>query len=290
MTIAARAGIVWPIRSDSATLTGGSYESTLPLTNAQTATVADVARTTTDAIASATINVDMGAAVEIAVVALSRHNVQKDGLWRIRGGSDVTFATNSYDSGWIAAWPVQWASGVLPSGHPNYATRLLTNAQIAALNPARDLVHVMGAATSARYWRIEIDDTTNTDTFIAFGRLVMGPMYQPSSNMNVGATMGFDDGTIVARTLSGAKYFDARPRGRTITATFGPVSNAEAVGVLREIHEQTGVDGQFYWLTDPSDAANLQRTSFLAQARQLSAVEYAAAGFGTYPFACDEVL
>ena len=43
------------------------------------------------------------------------------------------------------------------------------------------------------------------------------------------------------------------------------------------------------WL-DASDAFNLQRTSFLATIRQLSAVEYAAAGRAALPLVLDEVL
>jgi hypothetical protein len=286
----ANCGFVWPITSDTATLSGGTWDAGLPLTNAQLPAVATVARTVTDANADSIVNVDFGAASEVGVVALSRHNLQKDALIRVRmsAASDMSGAT--YDSGWVAAWPVQWAADVLPSGHPNAATRLLTNAQIAALDPARDIVHVLTTPTTARYLRCEIDDDTNTDTVVEIGRFIAGPLYRPSNNLNVGAAFGIDDASVIGRALSGTRYYDQRPKGRTLQASFGPLTQDEAVGVLQEMQRQLGTSGQLYFVLNPEDAPNLQRTSFLATFRELSAVDLASAGFASFPLALEEVL
>jgi hypothetical protein len=284
-----RCGFLWPILSDSATLTGGSFVSGLPVTNLQDGRLAHVARTATDSIADATINVDLGSAKTVEAVALCRHNIEAAGLWRIRGASDSGFTTVLYNSGWIDVWPEQWASGVLPTTHPSYTTRKLSQAQIDALNPRRDAIHVF-TATAARYWRIEIDDTANADAYIEAGRLVLGGIYQPTYNFNVGAALGFDDYTVVTRALSGTRYHDTRRRGRRVDGQFGPIGDAEALTVLRELQETLGIDGQFYWFMDTAAVEDLQRQSFLATFRQLSAVELAAAGFASWPFALEEVL
>lgn len=280
----------WPITSDTATLSGGSWLAGLPLGNLQTDSLAAVARSTTDALADTLINLDYGAASAVSVVALVRHNMRSTALWRIRGGSDVTFATNTYDSGWISVWPVQWATGVLPSGHPNAGTRLYTDAQINALNPPRDAVHVLPTETSARYWRIDIDETANTDTYVQIGRLVVAPRFTPTYNFAVGATFGFDDGTTVGRSLSRVRYYDDRPKGRTLSLAFENLPDAEAVTVVRDMVEDLGASGQVYVVTDAADTHNLQRRSFLANLRELSAVTYAAAGYSSVPLVLDEVL
>lgn len=280
----------WPLVSDSATLSGGSWLSGLPLTNLKTNALGTVARSSTDSNADTIINVDCGAASAISVVALVRHNLRSAAQWRIRGGSDVTFATSSYDSGTVNVWSYQWAVGSLPSGHPNASSRLLTDAQIDALNPKRDAVLVLPTEVSARYWRIEIFDSSNADNYVEIGRLVMAPRYQPSYNFSPGAEFGFVDGTVAGRSLSGVRFYDARPKARTLSLQFDVIADAEATTVLRDLLEQVGTSEPLYVVTDPSDTVNLQRRSFLANVRQLSGVRYASAGYSSLPIVLDEVI
>ena len=278
----------WPLASDAATLSGGAW--TLPLTNLQLPALASVARSTTDANADTIINIDQGSALAVSVVALVRHNMRSAALWRVRLSTVSNFATNVYDTGWIAVWPVQWPVGVLPAGHPNAATRLLTDAQITALDPPRDAVHVLSAETSARYIRIEMDDTTNSDTYVQIGRLVVAPRFQPTCNMAVGSEFGFDDGTTVGRALSRARIYDVKPKGRSLSLSFENLPDTEALTVLRDMMEQLGQSGHVYVVQDPADTELLQRRSFLATLRALSAVRYAAARYAAVPVVLDEVI
>lgn len=277
----------WPLVSDTATLSGGSW--TLPLTNLQTAALGTVARSTNDANSSTIINADYGSAKAISVVALVRHNLRSAATWRVRGSAASDMSAPVYDSGTVSVWPVQWPTNTLPTGHPNAATRLLTDAQIDALNPKRDAVMVFTEAT-ARYWRIEIFDDTNADTYVQIGRLVMAPRFQPSVNLAPGSEFGIDDGTTVGRSLSRVRVYGVVPRGRTLTASLVNVATTEAVSVVRDMLTDLGQDGQVYVVTDPADTTMLQRRSFLANPRQLSAVQYQAAGYDTIPLAFDEVL
>ena len=64
----------------------------------------------------------------------------------------------------------------------------------------------------------------------------------------------------------------------------------EVRAVARDMLEALGQSGQVYIVTDPSDTELLQRRSFLANPRQLSAVQYQAAGYDTIPMVFDEVL
>lgn len=281
----------WPLTSDTATVTGGSWLAALPVTNVQTASLAAVARSTTDALADTILNVDYGAASAVSVVALVRHNMRSTALWRIRGSTVSNFATSVYDSAWIAVWPVQWPTSTLPAGHPNAATRLFTDAQINALNPPRDAVHVLATETSARYWRIEIDETANTDTYVQIGRLVMAPRFQPSQNFDIGSEFGFQDGTAVGESMAGVRYYDVRPKGRTLSLAFGSLPDPEAITVMREMVETLSLSGQLYVVTDPADTYNLQRRSFLANLKELGPVAYAwAASYSSVPLLLHEVI
>jgi hypothetical protein len=187
-------------------------------------------------------------------------------------------------------WPAQWPVGVLPSGHPNATTRKLTDAQIDALDPKRDAVYLIPSEVSARYWRIELDDEANTDGFIQIGRLIMAPRFVPTYNFAVGAEFGFIDNTTSNKSESGATFFTERPKGRCVTMAFQNLPDLEAYTVLRDMMENLGTAGQLYFVTNAQDVETLQRRSFLARLRQLSSVQYAAAGFSTVPVVVDEVL
>lgn len=276
----------WPLSSP--TLSGGSWP-TLTLANLLTDDLAAVARSGTASNADTIINIDHGAAVATSVIALVRHNMRSAATWRIRLGNDATFATHAYDSGTIAVWPEQWATGVLPNGNPNATTRLLTDAQINALNPPRDAVHVFTEVT-ARYRRIEIFDSSNADGYVQIGRLVDAPRFQPTDNMAVGSELGFIPGTQVGNSLANSRFYRRRPKGRSLSVNFQFLPFDEGIAVVRDMVEQLDQSGQFYIVADPSDAPNLQRQSFLATLRQLSSVAYAAAGRTAVPLVADEVL
>jgi len=280
----------WPMIGDDATMSGGSWESTLPVTNLQADTLGLVARSTDALAASSLVNVDFGVAKYAGIVALVRHNLQVNATMRVRASAASDMSAPVYDSGHVAVWSYQWDTGVLPSGHPNAATRLLTATQIAALDPKRDAICVLPSDVSARYWRIELTDTGNTDGYIQAGRLVLAPRVTAPYQFSVGGEFGFDDGTTVGRSMSRTRFYDTRPKGRTLSVTLPMLSDAFAVTVIRDMIESLGVDGQLYVVPDSSDTTSLQRRSFLANLRALSSVQYAAAGYNAMPLVLDEVL
>ncbi len=278
----------WPMVSDVAMLSGGLW--TLPLSNLQLARVGRIARSTNADLTSTIINVAYAAATAISIVALSRHNLRSAARWRIRGGSDVTFATHTVDSGWLDVWPEQWAASVLPAGHPNAATRLLTDAQIDALDPGRDAVWLPESEVTARYWRIELDDTTNADGYLDIGRLIMAPRFVPTYNYAVGAEFGFVDNTTSNKSESGSQFFNVKPKARSLAMSFVNLPDKEAYSVVRDMIEELGIAGQLYLVSQANDVESLQRRSFLGTVRALSSVQYAAAGYSTIPLVVDEVL
>lgn len=73
-----------PIRSDAGTLSGGSWEATLPLTNLQTAWLAEVARSTDAALASTALVCDQGSSKRIRAVSLHGHNLSLAAKYRVR--------------------------------------------------------------------------------------------------------------------------------------------------------------------------------------------------------------
>lgn len=80
--------IGFPNLIDDATLTGGSYESTLPRANVADRRPKVVARTTDDATASTQFDADLGSGKRVDMAALFGHNISLAGLVRFRAQTD----------------------------------------------------------------------------------------------------------------------------------------------------------------------------------------------------------
>lgn len=86
--------LAWNNRTDSGTLSGGSWLTTLPLTNLQNRQVQKVARSTNAATSSTQFQIDLGQARTIGVVALVVHNISVSGYARITGSDSSAAWTN----------------------------------------------------------------------------------------------------------------------------------------------------------------------------------------------------
>jgi len=87
--------LVFPNLVDTATLAGGSWESTLPLTNLQDRRLAKVARSADASLTSTTVTVTLAATRVVRAVGLHGHNLSLAGRVRIRGTQDESSWTRS---------------------------------------------------------------------------------------------------------------------------------------------------------------------------------------------------
>ena len=82
----------FPIYSDAGTLytptlSGGSWQATLPLVNLQNRYLAKVARSSTAAVADTLFEVDLKAARRIGCIAIPKHTLSQAATVRFRGAS-----------------------------------------------------------------------------------------------------------------------------------------------------------------------------------------------------------
>lgn len=284
----AQSALAWPNWIDAAgvTFSGGSWDSALPRPNVATPRLAEVARTTGVATGDTVLRIDAGAARHVDVLAVVRHNLSAAATIRVRAFSDA-FTTTVYDSGVLDAFPEQWPVGLLPSGHPNAATRRLTTADIRQRR--WDVSHVLPSPVTARYWEVALADTTNPDGYVEIGRVWLAPLYQPSINVRYGAAAGLVSEAAIGRALSGTRYVEDRPTARTRAVEFGDLPPAEAEAVLGDLVGALALGGQVYWFDDPTATWNRARTSFLAQLTTLAPVVRASFRQGSVALALEEV-
>lgn len=263
--------ISFPNRVDECTLSGGSWEVTLPLTNLQDRIISKVARSTDDALASTKFDAALTKDRPIRVVVLVKHNISTAGLYRIRGSLVSDFSSTVYDSGWQDVWAAN-SSLTIDWEEDNYWDGLPTAEDIEGFNA--NLVHVLDYPIVARYWRIEIDDTTNADGYVEIGRLFMASQWQPPTNMVYGAALGYDTTTSIDAALNGTEYFDSRTNFRTFRFTLENLSYDEGHARALEAFKRLGIDNEVFIIPDPEDTTQMLRRAFLGRLKQLGALEY----------------
>lgn len=286
----------YPLYSDvgrlhTPALSGGSWvnTATVKLTNLQTRHLSQVARSTDDATASTQFDVDLGTARQVRVLALLGHNISRAGLVRIRGSNTVgDYSSPVYDTGWLDAHDVAYPVDVLPWGHPSLWD---------GRHSAEDLlyvdvpfVHISAEFEFARYWRVEIDDTANADSYVEIGRLVIAGAGQASINMEYGASVGLDDQTARVETDGTATIYRERPNRRRWVFTIGNHDEDESLVLVHDMQRRLGKSGQLFFAWDPTDSVHMHRRSGLAVFSDLSTIEQASFGHNKSAFALIEEL
>ena len=269
--------LAWQNRTDEGTLSGGSWQSTLPLANLQNRVVQKVARSTNANLSSTKFDIDLGAARAIGVVALVVHNVSVIGKVRITGDDAADFATPVYQSAWIDAWPAgQIPQSLLEWEDDNFWLGTLSSNQRAGYQSP--FIHVLPTQQILRYWRVEVDDTTNTDGFIQIGRLFMSAAWRPSVNYDMGAQLSYTDPTPVAASLSGAEYFDVRSKAREFTVRLSALTESEAYDYALQIQRLAGVSGEVLVVPDTADTTRIPIRAYLGRLTDLRPIAHAKNG------------
>lgn len=279
----------WVNRSDAATLSSGSWVSTLPITNLQNRQIQKVARTTNAATSSTKIRVDLGSSRGIGVLALVAHSISATGLVRVGAYTSNLYISATYLTDWVQAWPDGLAlNDTLEWEDDEFWLLSVSQEQLAGYRAM--FFHVPPTPQVSRYWQIEIDDQTNPDGYVQIGRLFMGPAWQPALNYGYGAELGYEDPTPIETSLSGAEYFDERPRARVFRATLGGLDESEAYSGVVEMQRAVGTSGEVLLVPDPDDTEYAPLRAFLGRLRRLAPVTHSNLAYQTATIEIKESL
>jgi hypothetical protein len=268
--------LAYPNKIDSAAISGGSWSSSLPLTNLRDRQIGLKTRSTDDALASAKFEIDLGDVLPIRVLALVAHNLESAAKIRISAGDSAGFSTTTYTSDWVDVYPssylsemLEWESDLFWYGQPTLDSLVGGN---------RTYVHMLAAAHYARYWRVEIDDTLNTAGYIEIGRLFAGDGWQPQYNMSYGSALGYEDASTVEEAWSGAEYFDRKTTRRVMSVLLEHLTDNDAMMRVLDLQRAQGTTQEILVCWDPADTTFFLRRSFLARASKLDPIAAARAG------------
>ena len=128
--------------------------------------------------------------------------------------------------------------------------------------------------TSARYWRIDINDLGNTAGYIEIGRAFFADSWQPIRNISNGCELAWNSRTAVEEAAGGAEYFDQRQPYRTFRGSLDWLDQDEALMGAMELQRRMDVWGEVLFLLDPANMTYRRQQSFLARLRELTPLEY----------------
>jgi len=261
----------WNNRTDSGTLSGGSWLASLPLTNLQNRQVQKVARSSNATTAATQFTIDLSQPRAIGVVALVVHNIIVSGKVRITASDTAGFTVTPYNSGWLDVWP----SGMVPQSLLEWEDdnfwlgTLSANARAGYQSP---FIHLLPSSQNLRYWKVEIDDASNGDGYVQIGRLFMSSVWRPSGNYSYGAGLGYTDPTPIDTSLSGAEFFDVRSRYRVFNFELQYIETNEAYAYALELQRLSGNSGEVLVVPDASDAANQPYRAFVGRLLQMGEI------------------
>jgi hypothetical protein len=243
--MAGKLTMLMPWDSDAATLSGGSWATSLALLQDMqpTYSVQSVDATVTSTI----IILQATSAQAWSGLALGRTNLSAAALIRIRAATSLGNLTSSpsYDSGWISAWPT--------SGRP-------TDAGLTWL----DIFKLFSAGGSFVWWRIEIDDHTNIAGFVEFGRLYIAAAWTATYNFSYGSGRGHAELDVRNKTETGFTNTDKRGAQRLFDLRLNFVASADAEDFIYEVRRRTGTAGDFFVCLDPTETTRLHRKMMMA--------------------------
>jgi hypothetical protein len=278
----------FPNRIDDTTLSGGSWEATLPLTNLQNRTLGKVARSTDTDEASTKFDIAQASDLNNRTIALVNHNMSLDATVRVYGSTVSDFATTVYDSGAIEVWPAVYSPSDLEWEDNNWWSGRYSAEEREGYTWA--FVHVLPTNVNARYWRVVISDTTNAAGYVQIGRVFLGPVWQPEINMAYGVDLGWNTDTQIQKARSGAQYFDERNPQRNVNFAVNFMSLSQAMGRAFELQRRAGVSKEVLYIFDPADTQQALRRQFLGRLRELSPIEFPTYGVHNTGFSIEELL
>lgn len=283
----ARAVFLYDSFSDGAAVSGGSFVSTLPLSNVQTRDLREVARTTSVDSSATQFRVDFGKLRPIGGYAIGPTNISPGATYRIRlyGGPDGT--EQKYDSGPQIRPGSGIEFGTLVWGHPALWTGIDKDEVDTSDIAFFDFFQTDILASSMT---VEIIDEGNARGYIDIGRLLIGRALRFKHNYAYGSNSFFMRPlTDREESLAGTEFFFRRAQRRGFRCVFEYLPETQLFDAVYRVME-LGVEGQMFVIPDIEDTANLQKRSFFSTLNELPAIEQAVYRRGTTAFDLKEVL
>ena len=206
------------------TATAVSAATSMPASNLNKVQPSDVWRSTS--LTSQYIEVDLGLAKAVTVVALLFTNLTSAATWRVQAGTTTAYA--DYDSGTVTAW----AGATQNVDRPHAFLDLTT------------------ASKTYRYWKIDLTDAANPAGYFEAGRVILANAFQGTRNYSYGAGRGYKDLTTTKDAFGGQMLIEDKAKRPVISFETNWLTETEMEASILEL--QRNMTGAVFAMLDPS--------------------------------------
>jgi hypothetical protein len=272
-----------------------SWVSTLPLNNVKTNDLSEKARSVNDSFFTITCDFTAIEDKAIGAVSLIEHNLSSNAKLTIRGykgGTLVYSSPNTY------AWPYLSEQNSFWS---TYAFNVQPISGSRKDNERSVFIHLLPTNLAIDKIEIDVDDTSNPDTFIQLGRIFIGTLFKPSRNANFGeVSVSVIDNSEVQLTRAKSKRFNLLRKQRSVNIVWSTVTREDALTEIYTIQRYSGntkeiLFAEGYPVEDTlsgdiiydSDWFSL---AFIANATELNALNYVNVNLYSNGFRLDEII
>lgn len=255
--------LCWGNRADASTLSNGSWNSSLPLTNLKDPNVRKVARTLNAGPAATLFAADMGATYTLRGLALANTNLSSAATVQVKAGTAAPDSSNNFATGLV------YDSTALNAKQLSFFGDIPTD-----WGQQYPIIFPFATAVTARYVTVTIVDGSNPDGYVQIGRLFMANGIQPTVNPEYGLQDGRDELSTIVKARSGTLYAQKiTPRPRWVQFHLPYLSQAEA-DIVHEMDAAIGLTDEVLYIPDPSNLPLTQRYGMLGLIHEMSALEY----------------
>lgn len=279
--------IGYPNRADDATLSGGSWEAALPIANVQDADLGIVARSTDATTASTRIDLDLTAAYPVRCIFVYLPNATLSATVRLYADDEATFTAPPYDPGAENVYPTSF----FPANTEFYGEDVSSSAMTQELwdeGLRYPYIHIPATDQDYRYWRVDINDTTNSDGYVDVARVWIGTAYRPAVSWRQGGGYGYNSASASVRTQGGKKRSISLPKYRTAQLTLPSVTEDGGTIQCLDVMRRIGTTEQFAFVFDETDSTHLQRRSYLATLGAVNQLTFPSTAWMDVPFLVEE--
>jgi hypothetical protein len=180
------------------------------------------------------------------------------------------FTSPTYDSGWLEVFPTIYESLEPYWGHPSFWDGKPTDEDIAT-----NFYPIIGTHSElqfARYIKWEFDDSTNPRGYFDIPRLFISAAWQPTFNIEWGASVGFFTDTEIRKTLNSREVATKKPVGRIMRVSLSNLPKSEVYSNIYNTILQQGITGQVFVIFDPDEVEGLHQRAFLATMSELTSI------------------
>lgn len=270
--------MAYPNVFDFATLFGGAWQPTLPISHLFDRNLSRVARTLDAATASTKFDLIFDKARQVDVVGFFAHNFSVTATYRVRAYADASFLVPVFDSGAADVWPAVSTTRSLSWQDSNWWSGRITEDARAGYSAA--LILPLPSTIKTRYWRVEFLDATNAAGYLQIGRAFFGQKWQPIINAEYGFEFGRVDLSEVSRARSGSTSAEEGASLRTIKYKLAMFDEAEAYDYALEFPRKTGTTKEVVFVFDSDNKKRQLATSMLC--RNLTSEALVLPGVGQY--------